>query len=255
METMLERVGLAELIDRETSTLSGGELQRLAIAAALARTPRLLISDESTAMVDATGRALLVDLFRDLAHGDGLGVVHVTHRAVEASAADRSITLAGGRVVDAAARLRTDEMIKGAQPHPAPSLGAPVIELHGVGHVYSRGTPWANRALTGVDLTIREGEAIVVVGHNGSGKSTLAWILAGLLAPSEGTALLDDRPIVRTGRSRRPVVPALTPAAPAADRARRGPGVEWRRRRARPARRSSPSVSTRSSSATAGSTS
>ena len=54
-------------------------------------------------MVDTTGRAQLVALFDDLAHRDGLGVVHVTHRAAEAAAADRTITLAGGRVVDAPA--------------------------------------------------------------------------------------------------------------------------------------------------------
>ena len=53
---LLETVGLSGMDERETSTLSGGELQRLAVAAALARRPRLLISDESTAMVDAEGR-------------------------------------------------------------------------------------------------------------------------------------------------------------------------------------------------------
>ncbi len=196
VEACLARVGLEDFIDRETSTLSGGELQRLAIAAALARAPKLLISDESTAMVDETGRALLVQLFGDLAHDDGLGVVHVTHRAAEAAAADRSITLECGRVVDAPARLRTDDAIKGTGlPGPQPVLGAPIITLARVGHVYSRSTPWANRALTDVDLTIRAGEAVVVVGHNGSGKSTLAWILAGLLVPSEGTALLEGAPI------------------------------------------------------------
>ncbi len=196
----LERVGLEDLIDRETSTLSGGELQRLAIAAALARRPQFLISDESTAMVDETGRALLVALFRDLAHDNGLGVVHVTHRAAEAAVADRSITLDHGRVVAAPARLRTDDAVKAVAQHTSPHLGsaqigAPIITLDGVGHVYSRNTPWANRALTDVDLTIHAGEAIVVVGHNGSGKSTLAWILAGLLAPSEGTARLEHEPI------------------------------------------------------------
>src|SRR5262249_36910629 len=80
--------------------------------------------------------------------------------------------------------------------HIARSVGTPIITLEGVGHVYSRGTPWANRALAGVDLTIRSGEALVVVGHNGSGKSTLAWILAGLIAPSEGRALLEGEPVV-----------------------------------------------------------
>ncbi len=121
VDAFLDRVGLRALADRETSTLSGGELQRLAIAAALARAPKLLISDESTAMVDATGRAQLVTLFDDLAHRDGLGVVHVTHRAAEAAVADRTITLAGGRVVDVPARLRSDDAI--AAPD-APRRGA-----------------------------------------------------------------------------------------------------------------------------------
>jgi energy-coupling factor transport system ATP-binding protein len=68
------------------------------------------------------------------------------------------------------------------------------LALRGAGHVYSRNTPWAKRALTGVDLVICERESVLVVGHNGSGKSTLAWILAGLTAPSEGEALLDGKP-------------------------------------------------------------
>ncbi len=205
VEAFLRRVGLGDFIGRETATLSGGELQRLAIAAALARNPQLLISDESTAMVDAGGRAQLVALFRDLAHADGLGVVHITHRAAEAAAADRTITLAGGRIVDAPARLRADDTIKTATGNTATGntasgrphgrLGRPIISIERVGHVYSRGTPWANRALTEVDLTVHPGEAIVVVGHNGSGKSTLAWVLAGLIEPTEGAALLDGRPI------------------------------------------------------------
>ena len=196
VDASLERVGLRALADRETSTLSGGELQRLAIAAALARHPKLLISDESTAMVDALGRARIVALLDELAHVDGLGVVHVTHRAAEAAAADRTIALAGGRVVDAPVLLRPDERAKPSELRAAVRLGGPLITLERVGHVYSRKTPWANRALADVDLTIRTGEAILVVGHNGSGKSTLAWILAGLLAPSEGRALLEGKPIV-----------------------------------------------------------
>ncbi len=70
-----------------------------------------------------------------------------------------------------------------------------MIELRGVGHVYAEGSPWAHRALEGVDLTIDDGERLVVVGANGSGKSTLAWAIAGLLEPSEGEVLLDGAPI------------------------------------------------------------
>ena len=70
-----------------------------------------------------------------------------------------------------------------------------MISLRGVGHVYSIDSPWAHRALTGIDLDIGSGERLLVVGANGSGKSTLAWILAGLIAPTEGQATIDGAPL------------------------------------------------------------
>ena len=91
---LLSRVGLAGFEERETAGLSGGELQRLAIAACLAREPRLLISDEATAMIDGPGRAEVVALLESLAAA-GITVVHVTHREAEA---------AKGRLGDAHAR-------------------------------------------------------------------------------------------------------------------------------------------------------
>ena len=69
------------------------------------------------------------------------------------------------------------------------------VEMKGVGHVYSAGTPWAHRALAGVDLSFEAAERVIVVGPNGSGKSTLAWILAGLLKPSEGQMTIDGEPV------------------------------------------------------------
>jgi energy-coupling factor transport system ATP-binding protein len=191
VDALLERVGLASFADRETSTLSGGELQRLAVAAALARRPQLLISDESTAMVDRAGRADLVKLLRSLVTEDGMAVVHITHRRSEAAAADRVIAFEAGRIVPTPAPT----VAAAADPAPAKPFhrGDPLFVLRGVGHVYSRRTPWAHRALAEVDLRIDKGEALLVVGHNGSGKSTLAWILAGLLEPSEGEARLEGR--------------------------------------------------------------
>ena len=203
--SLLSRVGLASFANRETSTLSGGELQRLAVAAALARRPQLLISDESTAMVDAAGREQLVALYRSMVTDDRIAVVHVTHRPVETAVADRAIVLEHGRVVSEPEPAELDpakfgpaKFGSGDHAEPAPPArrkDGPLFLLRGVGHEYSRRTPWAHRALTGIDLRIDHGEAVLVVGHNGSGKSTLAWILAGLLDPSEGEARLEGQPL------------------------------------------------------------
>ena len=191
VDAILERVGLGALADRDTTTLSGGELQRLALGAALARAPHLLVSDEATSMVDPEGRQRIVGLLRDAAR-DGATVVHVTHRPEECRAADRVVALAHGHVVTAP--VADPEPPITARPPAAPE-GAPLLQLRGVGHVYAAGTPWACRALADVDLDVHAGEGLLVLGHNGSGKSTLAWVLAGLLRPSEGQARLGANPI------------------------------------------------------------
>ena len=191
VDTILERVGLGALADRDTITLSGGELQRLALGAALARAPTLLVSDEATSMVDPEGRQRIVALLRDAAD-DGVTVVHVTHRPEECRAADRVVALAHGQVV--AAPVVPAEPPLAMRPPPMTD-GAPLLVLRGVGHVYARGTPWACRALADVELDVHAGEGLLVLGHNGSGKSTLAWVLAGLLRPSEGQARLGPDPL------------------------------------------------------------
>jgi len=97
---LLDDVGLSGMGERETTTLSGGELQRLAVAAALARRPRLLISDESTSMADEASRDAVVELLAGLPGRHGVTVVHVTHQESEAAGADRVLHLQAGRVVD-----------------------------------------------------------------------------------------------------------------------------------------------------------
>jgi len=97
VDALLDAVGLAGFGERETSTLSGGELQRLAIAAALAREPKLIVSDESTAMVDPEGRLQIVELFHSLAQR-GITVVHITHRTEEVADATTVMVLSRGRV-------------------------------------------------------------------------------------------------------------------------------------------------------------
>ena len=209
---LLARVGLAGFEERETAGLSGGELQRLAIAACLAREPRLLISDEATAMIDGPGRAEVVALLESLAAA-GITVIHVTHREAEAAKADSAILMLAGRLVPSPpterqgaptprAGLRPgreEPSAAGTRPNEPEWSRRPrrsFLRVRELGYVYANGTPWARRALEGIDLDLRRGEGIVVTGDNGSGKSTLAWILAGLLVPTEGEVLIEGQPVV-----------------------------------------------------------
>jgi energy-coupling factor transport system ATP-binding protein len=194
VDGILDQVGLRDLADRETSTLSGGELQRLAVGAALARAPRLLVSDESTSMVDPDGRHALIELLHEIPASGDVAVVHVTHRRAECTSADRVVALDAGRLVAPPGPPPVRSPTRpAAHPRGAPSL----LTLRDVGHEYMRETPWAGRALTDVNLDLDAGEGLLVLGRNGSGKSTLAWILAGVLTPTEGTARLAGRPLER----------------------------------------------------------
>ena len=95
---VLDLVGLGALESASPHHLSGGQLQRLSLAGALARSPRLLISDESTAMIDREGRAQLMGVLASLP-SRGIAVVHVTHDAGEVAGAERVIRVEGGRIV------------------------------------------------------------------------------------------------------------------------------------------------------------
>jgi energy-coupling factor transport system ATP-binding protein len=188
---LLREVGLEAFAERDTGSLSGGELQRLALAAALAREPALLIADEVTTMVDQQGRDALLGVLSGLTKRHRTALVHITHYNNEAESAERAIQLSDSP--------DNTDMIKTAGP-PA-STGAVdqrrharVIELVGVGHEYGSGTPWAKTALRDINFVVEQGDGVLIHGGNGSGKSTLAWIMAGLTIPTTGACLIDGEP-------------------------------------------------------------
>jgi energy-coupling factor transport system ATP-binding protein len=188
---LLSEVGLEALAERDTGSLSGGELQRLALAAALAREPALLIADEVTTMVDQQGRDALLGVLSGLTKRHRTALVHITHYHNEADSADRTIDLSDSP--DNTGMVETS-----AAPVPTVAVDhrqhAPVIELVGVGHEYGSGTPWAKTALRDINLVVEQGDGVLIHGGNGSGKSTLAWIMAGLTIPTAGACLMDGRP-------------------------------------------------------------
>jgi putative ABC transport system ATP-binding protein len=96
-QALLDYVGLAARADHRPSQLSGGEMQRVAVARALANRPRLLLADEPTGELDrATGEQIAALL--DRVNADGTALVIVTHDPALAARASRILTMADGRV-------------------------------------------------------------------------------------------------------------------------------------------------------------
>jgi putative ABC transport system ATP-binding protein len=97
---LLERVGLGDRIAHRPAELSGGQMQRVAVARALMMDPPLILADEPTGNLDSTTGDSILQLLAEVAHEDGLHrmVVMVTHNPDAAAATDRVITLQDGRV-------------------------------------------------------------------------------------------------------------------------------------------------------------
>jgi len=102
-DSALKSVGLslAEVRGRFPHQLSGGQLQRMAIARALISKPALLVADEPVSMIDASLRASIVNLLRELRDRNGLTIIYITHDLATAYyVSDRIIIMRQGRVVE-----------------------------------------------------------------------------------------------------------------------------------------------------------
>ncbi len=236
----VEEVALAlaipHLLDRAVDTLSGGELQRVALAAALVTRPRLILLDEPTSQLDPVAGDELIWLLRRLNEEWGVAVLLAEHRLERClAAADRVVAMeAGGIAFDGAPA----EFLAWAQSAD-PALETPAARLFslagidplpvgvraarqtlrgmGIAHPPNRASrrvsdphpsdpaPKSDSALRakslwvaldrgedvrdvlkGIDLTIRHGERVALMGRNGAGKSTLLRTAAGLHEPVAG---------------------------------------------------------------------
>ncbi len=225
-------LGIAHLLDRSTSELSGGELQRVALGAALVGRPRLLVLDEPTSQLDPVAGDELIALLRRLNEDSDTTILLAEHRLERClAAADRVLAIVDGRVrCDAP----PDEFLTWAG-RSAPELQTPGARLlTGVGLRPRPGVKAARAALRAADLgpaaslasaerksdsdppaitfervwhELREGPAILrgvsvsigrrervaLMGRNGAGKSTLLRHAAGLMKPTRGRIVTAGR--------------------------------------------------------------
>ena len=192
VEHTAERVGLTGLLERDPRRLSGGELQRVCIAAAVVGDPGLLVLDEPFKGLDATGRRDVETLLDGLVR-EGTAILQLEPMLpVDVEPGRRVLVLAGGTVVADGPGMDDlqglgvgcEGTAPGQEPLGVPPAtdGVPAIHLRDLTFGYDE-----DPVLSIVDLEIRRGEAVAVLGPNGSGKSTLLQHLNGLLRPTTGT--------------------------------------------------------------------
>ncbi|WP_229054465.1 ABC transporter ATP-binding protein [Aeromicrobium sp. Leaf350] len=217
VEETLDLLGIADLRRRPIRALSGGQQQRVAIGAVLTMHPRVLVLDEPTSALDPTAAEDVLATVARLVDDLGLTVVVAEHRMERVVPfADRLVVVDGGTVtvgapaallvdspvapplvelgrlagwdplplsVREARRRRTDLQARLAEPGTAPApAGEPVLTARGVSVTYT-----SHVAVREVDLLVRAGEVVGLMGRNGSGKSSLLWALRGALKRAGGS--------------------------------------------------------------------
>lgn len=197
-----------DLLERYPHQVSGGQIRRAAVAAALAGHPPLLLADEPASGLDEDAGALLAQMLRTYTRS-GHAALLVTHDVELARAyGDTLSVMADGQVVergparavlDEPAHAVTRALVRARRGGPRPESRAAshapdAVRLRGVAAGYGR-VP----VLTDVDLTVRPGEVVGVAGPSGSGKSTLAAVAALMHPPDAGSVQIAGRDVRAVG--------------------------------------------------------
>ena len=220
VKVMLEKVGLgANILNKRTFELSGGQMQRVGIATALITCPKLILADEPTTALDSVTQKDVVNMLTSLVDNMGASMLFVTHDfSVLSRAATRCYVLDSGRLVDSARvgellenpKVRsTKQLVLAAR---ALSLSKNDLSLDNNDlsldcksdlnknnsskddcifkakniHVVLGSSKNRVEALKGVDFNLKVGESLALIGGSGSGKTTLIRSLLGLQEISEG---------------------------------------------------------------------
>jgi energy-coupling factor transport system ATP-binding protein len=166
LEIALDKFHLAHMRERNPQTLSGGEQQKLALAAIMARQPEVLILDEPLSMLDPTAATELIAYIENLA-ADGKTLVMFEHRQeyLEAVSHLRHLPLPGKQKHNKVSQYDLPQRLQTKFRLEVENLG---VNLGG------------HSILQNLNLSLSGGQIVAVVGHNGVGKTTLLRALSGL---------------------------------------------------------------------------
>lgn len=199
IERTAKLLDLESMLERDTQELSSGEKQRVAIASILAMDPRILILDEPTSQLDLESSERIFETLKTLKK-QGYTIILSEQRLTRfLPLTDRVITMDNGRIAEDSDPV---SYMKGSKDKfsydnrkikkdPAVMVGDAILDIKDLSFKYNGMPP----ILSGLDLKVRKGELISVLGKNGTGKSTLLKIIAGILKPLKGEMSIGNRPV------------------------------------------------------------
>lgn len=203
---------------------SGGMLQRVLIAIAVAARPSLIIADEPTSALDVTVQKQVLDLLRQIVADDAVAVLLVTHDLELAAVySDHTVVLHRGRVVEKRATaalfaspvteytralLQSSPRLIPRRPRSDRPDRVPLLAVEGVRkEVRLPGEGWWQRkAFTPVDdvsFAVARSSTVAIVGESGAGKTTLTRLALGLERPDAGRVIFDGADVHRLNRAGR----------------------------------------------------
>ena len=198
--------------NRYPHQVSGGQLQRLMAAMALCGKPELLILDEPTTALDVTTQIEVLKAFKAVIKQEDAAAIYVTHDlSVVAQIADRIVVLYAGdireqgsaeQIINRPSDDYTRRLMTAVRPPPSIGQGdkilrgdqhkVPALEVKNITAGYGKRTDGSTvvTVLRNVDVSIKRGNTVGIIGESGCGKSTLARVISGLLPATEGEVLL-----------------------------------------------------------------
>ncbi|WP_077330093.1 ABC transporter ATP-binding protein [Virgibacillus siamensis] len=205
----LQKVGMEDYKDCKLHELSGGEKQKIALAAVLLLEPELLILDEATVNLDPASTLEFVQLIQSIQAERNMAIMIIDHQADDWLDFTDRILIIGkeGRIIadDHPDKLFTERKHLLKQEgiflpkmydndtlvwSPSPPTSDPVMNLKGIRYNRKK-----KQVLNEINMDIMRGELISIVGQNGAGKSTLLEVMASILKPDSGIVSMLGKPL------------------------------------------------------------
>ncbi len=187
IEHYSKMIGIENLLERDIFSLSGGEKQKVAIASVMAMGPEILIFDEPTSNLDPVATKEIFKTITEIKKQTNITIIVIEHKLGYLEELwDRIVFMEKGKIKEIS-NTRTKKKYFSEKNNGNGFSGKSLIDINGLSYEKD-----GKIILSDINLSIKEGEVLSIIGKNGSGKTTLLLHLLGVYKPSHGKVKIMD---------------------------------------------------------------